>query len=192
MSAESQPITPAAFTQALKALPLSSVYGKVVELHNSINNLVRSNVDLKEYILSSAVTASTTSTTDASATAARDMAAETTELESYIAQNEEVIASMRQRIGLCKAEVEERGQIWYDQLDELSGGATVDARGLAEQHDEERLDHGASQTGGTSSSRSNANGETGVNGVSNGRREGAGTTPEDIDMEGNEEDGVYL
>lgn len=118
MSADSQPIPPAAFASALKSLPLSSVYGKVIELRNSIHHLVRSNDELKEYIRVSSSSAATATATSASAGADT----ENKELESYVLENERVIESMKRRIELCRAEVEERGQLWLDELDELADG----------------------------------------------------------------------
>jgi hypothetical protein len=115
MSAESQPITAAAFASAIKSLPLSSVYAKAIELRNSIAHLVRSNEELKEYICTSS---SSMSTTEASANAE----AENRELESYVLENEGVIEAMKSRMELCRAEVEERGQLWLDELDGPSDG----------------------------------------------------------------------
>lgn len=100
MSAESQPITPEAFASAIKALPLSAVYAKVFELRNSIAHLKRSNAELRLYILESE---------------GGPEAADNKELESYIQENEGVIEVMMQRIELCKAEVENRGQQWIEE-----------------------------------------------------------------------------
>jgi hypothetical protein len=50
MSSDARPITPAAFAEALKALPLSSVYAKALEIHNSVAHLERSNAELKQFI----------------------------------------------------------------------------------------------------------------------------------------------
>jgi hypothetical protein len=121
MSAESQPITLAAFAEAIKALPLSAVYAKVLELRNSIAHLRRSNEDLRMYIATY-----TTNTVDelekssdgvptASTTAAA--AADNQELENYIVENEGVIVAMAERIALLKTEIEDRGQRWIE-LDE--------------------------------------------------------------------------
>ncbi|KAL1986630.1 hypothetical protein VTN96DRAFT_6008 [Rasamsonia emersonii] len=100
MSAESQPITPEAFAEAIKALPLSAVYAKVFELRNSIAHLKRSNAELRLYILESE---------------GGPEAADNKELESYIRENEGVIEAMTERIALCKAEVENRGQQWIEE-----------------------------------------------------------------------------
>ncbi|GAD95859.1 hypothetical protein NFIA_016480 [Paecilomyces variotii No. 5] len=94
---EAQPITPAAFAEALKSLPLSAVYAKVSEIRNSIAHLHRSNAELKLFIEESTESES-----------------DKRELESYISENEGVIETMNERVELCKAEVEERGQQWIE------------------------------------------------------------------------------
>ena len=94
MSDESHPITLAAFAEAIKALPLSVVYAKALELRNSIGHLHRSNAELRMYI-------------DGSGTGRE---AENRELEDYIVENEGVIIAMTERIALLKGEVEHRGQ----------------------------------------------------------------------------------
>lgn len=98
MSDESQPITLAAFAEAIKALPLSAVYAKALELHNSMGHLHRSNAELRMYI-------------DESGTGQE---VENRELGDYIVENEGVIDAMTERIALLKAEVERRGQQWLD------------------------------------------------------------------------------
>ncbi|KAL1967543.1 hypothetical protein VTN77DRAFT_3058 [Rasamsonia byssochlamydoides] len=100
MSAESRPITPAAFAEALKALPLSAVYAKVSELRNSIAHLTRSNEELRTYIRESE---------------GGPEAADNKEIEGYIQENEGVIDAMTERITLCKAEIEERGERWIEE-----------------------------------------------------------------------------
>jgi hypothetical protein len=100
MSAESQAINPAAFAEALKALPLSAVYGKVLELRNSIAHLDRSNEELRTYIRESE---------------GGPGAADNKELEGYILENEGVIRAMTERLALLKAEIENRGQRWIEE-----------------------------------------------------------------------------
>ncbi|KAJ9252735.1 hypothetical protein DTO271D3_2540 [Paecilomyces variotii] len=112
MSSEPQPITPAAFAEALKALPLSAVYAKVSEIRNSIAHLHRSNAELKLFIEESTETES-----------------DKRELESYISENEGVIETMNERVELCKAEVEERGQQWIELDADTEEQGTVAAEG---------------------------------------------------------------
>ncbi|PLB44037.1 hypothetical protein P170DRAFT_480980 [Aspergillus steynii IBT 23096] len=97
MSAESAPITPSMFAEAIQELSLSVLYAKVSELRNSVAHLQRSNDELKTFVLESC-----------------DSADEKRELESYIAENEGVMTSMTERIALLKAEVERRGQQWIE------------------------------------------------------------------------------
>ncbi|KAE8366704.1 hypothetical protein BDV27DRAFT_125016 [Aspergillus caelatus] len=106
MSAESLPITLAAFVEAIKELPLSSVYAKASELSNSISHLRRSNQELKAFMNESC-----------------DTEAEKRELENYITENEEVIRSMHERNLLLKSEIEGRGQRWIEM-----GNIAPDAR----------------------------------------------------------------
>lgn len=106
MSAESTPITLAAFVEAIKELPLSSVYAKASELSNSISHLRRSNQELRVFMNESC-----------------DTEAEKRELENYITENEEVIRSMHERNLLLKSEIEGRGQRWIEM-----GDTTPDAR----------------------------------------------------------------
>ncbi|PKY00918.1 hypothetical protein P168DRAFT_66752 [Aspergillus campestris IBT 28561] len=111
MSSEALPISPAAFTEAIKELPLAVVYAKASELQNSIAHLQRSNSELKTFVAESA-----------------DTLQEKQELENYIAENEGVMGSMNERIGLLKAEVEGRGQKWIE-LDELAPDAKTGSPG---------------------------------------------------------------
>lgn len=98
MSAESIPIMPSAFAEAIKELPLSTVYAKASELRNSISHLRRSNDELWSFISD-----------------ACDAEEDRRELEGYIVENEGVITSMTERIQLLKTEVENRGQIWIEE-----------------------------------------------------------------------------
>lgn len=101
MSSTSLPITPSSFATAIKELPLSALYSKAVELHNSIGHLERSNAELRAFLAESC-----------------DSEGEKKELEGYVTENEEVIASMKERIAMLKIEVENRGQVWVE-LEEL-------------------------------------------------------------------------
>ncbi|KAI9039503.1 uncharacterized protein KD926_009377 [Aspergillus affinis] len=112
MSAESIPITPSMFAEAIQELSLSILYAKVSELRNSIAHLQRSNAELETFVLESC-----------------DTTEEKRELESYITENKGVMTSMTERIALLKAEVERRGQQWIEteeKRSETSGnGPTV-------------------------------------------------------------------
>ncbi|KAJ5610777.1 hypothetical protein N7510_007496 [Penicillium lagena] len=91
------PSPPSAFASAIQELPLSAVYAKVSELRNSIAHLHRSNAELRTFLAES-----------------QDPEEEKKELEGYVAENEDVIASMNVRIALLKTEVERRGQSWVE------------------------------------------------------------------------------
>ncbi|CRG85628.1 hypothetical protein PISL3812_02669 [Talaromyces islandicus] len=101
MSSEAQPIGPEAFAEAIKSLPLSSLYAKVSELRNSIAHLSRSNEELRTYIRESEEGPDSP---------------DNKELENYVVENEAVMQAMAQRIGLLKAEVEDRGQQWMEEV----------------------------------------------------------------------------
>ncbi|KAJ5286144.1 hypothetical protein N7524_001450 [Penicillium chrysogenum] len=101
MSTESLPITPGAFAEAIKELPIAVLYSKVSELTNSIAHLHRSNAELRAFLAES-----------------NDSEEDKKELEGYITENEGVAVSMNERILLLKTEVENRGQPWIE-LDEL-------------------------------------------------------------------------
>jgi hypothetical protein len=101
MSTESLPITPGAFAEAIKELPLAVLYSKVSELTNSIAHLHRSNAELRAFLAES-----------------NDSEEDKKELEGYVTENEGVAVSMNERISLLKTEVENRGQPWIE-LDEL-------------------------------------------------------------------------
>ncbi|PGH19136.1 hypothetical protein AJ80_04214 [Polytolypa hystricis UAMH7299] len=105
MSAEALPISTPAFAAALKDLPLPSIYGKVLELRNSVDHLQRSNLELRQFILESP------GGTDK-------------DCEEAVVENEGVIARMEGRIEMCRVElVDVRGQKWIDELrSERDGG----------------------------------------------------------------------
>lgn len=112
MAAQIITINPEAFAEALKELPLSSVYAKVSELRNSIAHLHRSNAEMKDFL-------------DAS-----QSDEERREMEGYIRENESVFASMRERLDMLRTEVERRGQSWIEEegdgaVKELKDGGEV-------------------------------------------------------------------
>ncbi|CAI7645333.1 unnamed protein product [Penicillium palitans] len=53
MSTEALPITPGAFAEAIKELPIAVLYSKVSELTNSIAHLHRSNAELRAFLTES-------------------------------------------------------------------------------------------------------------------------------------------
>ncbi|KAL6236410.1 hypothetical protein BDW75DRAFT_112030 [Aspergillus navahoensis] len=112
MSAEALPITPAAFAEAIKELTLPVLYGKVAELQNSIAHLRRSNQELRLFIIESC-----------------QCEADKQELEGYIVENDGVEKSMIERIQLCKAEVEARGQTWIELGTEANGITNIGTGG---------------------------------------------------------------
>ncbi|KAL2011780.1 hypothetical protein VTN00DRAFT_4498 [Thermoascus crustaceus] len=197
MSAESQPITPAAFAEAIKSLPLSAVYAKVSELRNSIAHLHRSNAELRLFIAENEADEATASE------------AEKRELEGYIAENEGVIAAMTERIALLRTEIEvNRGQTWVELDPEAAADAAEEARAealegtttatttTAEEMTPAPTVNGASSTratvGGTPDSAA-----TMVNGTSEASSQAAAHTTDrdrqqhaDVDME--EEEGIHL
>ena len=95
MSAESQPISPTAFAEAITELPLESLHAEAAKLQNDINKLLESNAALEA-----------------------EKAVETEEgvkfLDEVIVENEGVVKSKEERIGLLKVEVEKRGQVWIE------------------------------------------------------------------------------
>ncbi|KAH8425717.1 uncharacterized protein LDX57_003464 [Aspergillus melleus] len=108
MSAESIPITPAMFAEAIQELSLSILYAKASELRNSIAHLQRSNAELETFVQESC-----------------DSAEDKRELESYITENKGVMTSMTERIALLKAEVERRGQQWIETEEKRTEAALV-------------------------------------------------------------------
>lgn len=90
MSQTTTPISPAHFALALKDLPLDTLHTKAAELQNSISHLLSSNSQLQP------------------------LADEGDEdCKEAVRENEEVVARMRERVQLCKAEAEGRGLRWH-------------------------------------------------------------------------------
>jgi hypothetical protein len=104
MSNPPTPITPTAFADALKALSLSSLHLKVLELRNSIAHLDYSNEQLRPFALGLEATLSSPS-----AQPQPDQ-----DCIDAIRENEVVIARMQERIALVRVEVEERGCSWAE------------------------------------------------------------------------------
>jgi hypothetical protein len=101
MAAVGHSITSEAFALAIKDLPLENIYTKAAELQNSITHLLTSNVQMQPFAEEGDVVC-------------RDA----------IRENDEVIKRMEERIGLCRSEVESRGQVWM-------GGHTTNTEGSA-------------------------------------------------------------
>ncbi|KAK2852140.1 hypothetical protein FQN49_005330 [Arthroderma sp. PD_2] len=94
MSAESRPIDPAAFAEAIQDLPLSSVFAKIAELENSTAHLEQSNVELRKFI--------------------QETPGGDKDCEEAVVENEGVIERMRERVHLVKLELERRGERWTE------------------------------------------------------------------------------
>ncbi|KAL4809755.1 hypothetical protein BDV18DRAFT_132718 [Aspergillus unguis] len=159
MSSETLPITPYTFADAIKELELPVLYAKVAELRNSIIHLQRSNREMQAFITENA-----------------ENDADKQELEGYIAENEVVRTSMNERIQLCKAEVERRGQTWIELAPET--GVDENAASGAET---ETGEQGREQEGGPAA-------------ASNGTGSNANGPPERSGGQDNDggDDGVYL
>ncbi|ODH13512.1 hypothetical protein ACO22_07183 [Paracoccidioides brasiliensis] len=146
MSSTSLPITPQAFAEALKSLPLSFLYAKGSELRNSIAHLQRSNDELARYMAEEAPDG-------------RDK-----DCEDAIRENEEVVVHMRERIELLKVEVEGRGQMWSEELEMevgIASGADVEPVGMeagneVDGHSEARMTAEAPSTGSRRSTAGNS------------------------------------
>ena len=109
MSREARPISPARFASALEDLPLANLYSKVFEIRNSIAHLQRSNEEMQAYSDS-------------------QPGGDTDCLEA-LRENESVIQRMRERVGLVRREVENRGGRWHEadiEVDGVDGEKTGD------------------------------------------------------------------
>ncbi|TGO39799.1 hypothetical protein BHYA_0047g00030 [Botrytis hyacinthi] len=98
MSADALPISPAAFAEALKDLPMSTLHLKAAELRNSIAHLDYSNAELKPFA-------------EGRAPECVDGKADEDCIDA-IRENEIVIARMETRISLLRTEIEARGGVW--------------------------------------------------------------------------------
>lgn len=87
--ASGNPIPAELFAEAIKELPLDTLYAKAAELQNSISHLLDSNIQMKPFA---------------------DDGDEV--CKEAIAENDAVIARMEERIALCKLEAEQRGLGW--------------------------------------------------------------------------------
>jgi len=105
MSANVQPIPNSQFALAIQDLPLENIYAKAQEIENSISHLLHSNAQLRDYSDSIRNDTSIAGET-------REEVGDKECLEA-IQENEIVIDRQRERIGLLRAELERRGQIWH-------------------------------------------------------------------------------
>jgi hypothetical protein len=164
MSNEATPISPARFAAALKDLPLSTLHLKAMEIRNSVAHLDYSNEQLKPFA----------DGTDPSANGRPDQ-----DCIDAIKENEIVIARMQERIALLKAEVEGRGSSWleFQSAEELEGGdgrllnGTGESDGDVEVEGHERSDawrDGTFQTGRIVNGEVRMDGDSGLNGATNG------------------------
>lgn len=95
MSANANPITPARFAAALEDLSVASLYAKAAEIRNSMLHLNASNEQLRPFVDDGDV-----------------------DCAEALQENEEVIGRMRERVELLKAEVERRGNLWIEAVEE--------------------------------------------------------------------------
>jgi len=172
MSNEATPISPARFAEALKDLPLSTLHLKAAELRNSIAHLDYSNEQLKPFA----------DGTEPSVNRVPDQ-----DCVDAIRENEIVIARMKERIALLRAEVEGRGSSWleFQSAEELKDGEgeEVFVNGTGEGHggedgEEERSNawrDGTFQTGRIVNGEVRMDGQRQVNGATDGASSIGGT-----------------
>ncbi|TDZ74454.1 Translation machinery-associated protein 17 [Colletotrichum sidae] len=158
MSADTTPISPTRFAEALKTLSLPTLHLKVLEIRNSILHLQFSNAQLKPYAEGSATTL------DAADAAAGRPDPDCVEA---IRENDVVIARMQERVDLIRAEVEDRGHSWdeFKSKEEVeaesgtgAGAGTAAVNGLGNARaEEERIagaGSGVSETNGATAAPS--------------------------------------
>jgi hypothetical protein len=112
-SADTRPINPARFAEALKDLSLSSLHLKVYEIRNSIAHLMYSNEELKPFAEGTATAIS----------GQPQGGGPDPDCVEAIRENEVVIERMHERVLLIRAEVEDRGVSWteFQSKEELEG-----------------------------------------------------------------------
>lgn len=179
MSSTTIPISPAAFSEAIKELPLSTLHLKAAELRNSIAHLDYSNEQLKPFAdgTEPSVTEPDQDCVDA------------------IKENEVVIERMEERIRLLKQEVEDRGASWTEfqgTADKEGEGEETLVNGTGELNGErsEAWRDGTFQTGSIvngevtmdapSTAPIPASNVTGVNGTSSNAANGTGGRLDDV------------
>jgi hypothetical protein len=97
MSSTSTSLTPSAFTTLIHDLPLEALYAKTAELLNSLQLLRDSNKQMEEFAEQDDV------------------------CKEAIKENEVVMGRIRERVGLCRGEVEGRGLVWKGQFWDIDG-----------------------------------------------------------------------
>ncbi|MCJ1300845.1 hypothetical protein MMC08_003644 [Hypocenomyce scalaris] len=117
MSSTAAPIPLDRFAEAITALPLSNLHFKAAEIRNSIAHLESSNSQLQPFAEEG-----------------------DQDCKDAIAENEEVIGRMKERIECLKREVEGRGFVWGEEEGkegvegaENVNGAAADGHGEVEQ-----------------------------------------------------------
>lgn len=115
MSSEALPISPARFAEAIRELPAASLHLKTLELRNSLAHLAYSNAQLRPFAEGTQAVLGSGS----GAPGAPDP-----DCADAIRENEAVMARMRARVALVRAEVEARGLSWaeFEAKDELDEG----------------------------------------------------------------------
>ena len=146
MSSETLPINLNAFAEAIKELPLSAVYNKVLELRNSIAHLHRSNAELRLFLLES-----------------QEPEEEKQDIRAYVTENEGVIESMNERISLLKIEMENRGQPWVE-AEEKDSGQNGESHESSAEADAPAI-NGTSASNGANQDQTSGAGQEGEDGI---------------------------
>ncbi|WQF78155.1 Putative translation machinery-associated protein [Colletotrichum destructivum] len=105
MSADTHPISPARFAEAVRDLSLATLHLKALEIRNSILHLQYSNAQLKPYAEGAATTLDAA---DAS------LGRPDPDCVEAIRENDVVIARMEERVQIIREEVEGRGHSWNE------------------------------------------------------------------------------
>ncbi|WYZ34534.1 hypothetical protein EsH8_I_000810 [Colletotrichum jinshuiense] len=105
MSADTRPISPAHFAEALKELSLPTLHLKALEIRNSILHLQYSNAQLQPYAVGAATTLD-----GADASVGRP----DPDCVEAIRENDIVITRMEERVQIIRDEVEGRGHSWNE------------------------------------------------------------------------------
>ncbi|CZT25311.1 uncharacterized protein RCC_11039 [Ramularia collo-cygni] len=117
MSSSSAPISPAAFAAAIHDLPVDALYTKAAELLNQMQHLRDSNAQMQEF-------------------------ADDEVCREAVTENEVVIRRIRERVNLCKTEVEGRGLRWTGEFWDKGAENEVNMNGVVRAADEGAGDDG--------------------------------------------------
>lgn len=117
MSSEALPISPARFAEAIRDLSPASLHLKTLELRNSLAHLAYSNAQLRPFA------------DGTQASLDGQPGRPDPDCVDAMRENEAVMARMRGRVALVRAEVERRGMSWreFEAKDELGGDGHADA-----------------------------------------------------------------